>query len=183
MDEIRAHPDFSIPRQLFVGRARLISQIASDVESAAKGPLVISGEPGIGKTALVSELGARLSADVIHYCSRRQGSSIEPTAFSRSFSSQLASRLPGFTNCLANQLDPTINISVIQTVTDSPGSQISAVSIGNLAAQSWSAHQAFEQLVKAPLSAWCALNPTRRIVVIIDAIDEAHNSSISPNIF
>jgi WD40 repeat protein len=171
-----------LPETSFVGREKLISTIASSLTTSTHHLIVITGEPGIGKTALARELAHRLPAQAIQYCSRRRSSSIEPIAFSKSISSQLAVALDGFDRCLGNQIDLGIMISVKQSITNSPGSHVSALHIENLAMGSWSAYQAFDKLVKAPLREWCSINPTRTVVLIIDAVDEANISSLSPTI-
>jgi WD40 repeat protein len=166
----------------FVGRQRLISDITSHLRTTNRRFLTITGEPGIGKTALAQELAVRLPAHAVQYCLRRKSSSIDPIAFSKSISSQLATTLEGFEQFLVNQIAPNVTISVNQSITSSPGSRISAVHIENLALQSWSSYQAFDRLVKAPLRDWCAANLTRDVVVVVDAIDQAHNSGFSPSV-
>jgi Cdc6-like AAA superfamily ATPase len=80
----------------FVGRNKLTSKICERVLSGAEKRLIITGEPGIGKTALAKHLSDGIPTAASHYCSSRQNASIEPLAFVRSISSQLSKSLDGF---------------------------------------------------------------------------------------
>src|SRR4051794_5448179 len=80
----------------FVGREWLDREVAAFVRREAPyaervGPLLIIGEPGIGKTAYAGHL-VRTQPSIYYFCSALHPAWLEPRRFARSLGQQLATR-------------------------------------------------------------------------------------------
>src|SRR5262249_36572281 len=84
----------------FVGREWLFDRVNVWLAGARSEPaLLITGEPGIGKSAFIAELARRnLDGRVVayHFCTRENRRTLEPGAFVLNLATMLASRLPSF---------------------------------------------------------------------------------------
>ncbi len=150
--------DFSafleVKRQRFTGREWLFDEIDAWLRTGAEQALLITGDPGVGKSAVVAELvrrdpGGRVLA---HHCCRADTpTTLQPGTFVRSIAAMVADRLPDYAERLRSP-----------AVQDALGEGVAATDPG----------QAFEagvlrplQAVPAPAEAPCCL--------LVDALDEA----------
>lgn len=145
---------------------------------------IITGEPGIGKSAIAARLVQFSDGDVahppgcshlgkdflsaVHFCYASYDDWILPERFARSLSSQLAMRYPEFAKALASDL----NIKVDLHVGESLGTVI-GVQIVNYHAESPEA--VFDDLVRQPLKALCKekVSFAGLLVILVDGLDEA----------
>ena len=152
---------------------------------------LLTGEPGCGKSAIASRLVqvaqgtadmsarcASLQPDFLsafHFCSARAQTWINSHTFTRSLALQLADRYPVYAEALADLSgDEQIHIQVRQTTQQirDQGKQI-GVYIENLDVSRLSAEDAFVRTVREPLAVLAAQQPDARIVILVDALDEA----------
>lgn len=149
--------------------------------------MILTGDPGIGKTAIAAQL-TRFStgdetppADYIHirhnflsgfhFCSARNGGWISPESFTRSLSSQFSMRYPEFVRVLST--DPQIHIE--QHIEKNLGSAI-GMWIENYYAES--SEVLFNKLIRRPLHVLCKSGEVSApLVILIDGLDEALNYS------
>lgn len=142
-------------RKDFTGREWLFEEIdAWRLQSGAHRVLLVTGDPGVGKSAIVAELvHHNRNGQVIayHCCQSDTQATLEPWRFVRSVAAMLASRLPAY----ASQLDvPAVRDCLSEESTrNDPGS-------------------AFERGILAPLEALPAATDGVRYI-LIDALDEA----------
>lgn len=147
--------------------------------------MILTGDPGIGKTAIAAQL-TRFStgdetppADYVHiqrnflsgfhFCSARNGGWINPESFTRSLSSQLSMRYPEFARALST--DPQIKTHIEQHIEKNLGSAI-GMWIENYYAESSEA--LFNKLIRQPLVALCQNGEVSGpLVILIDGLDEA----------
>src|SRR5438046_1975043 len=80
----------------FVGREWLFRQV-DDLLTTGEGQyFVISGEPGIGKSAFALRLTQIKKVHAYHFCSALKGGTLDPISFAGSLSQQLTRSLPDF---------------------------------------------------------------------------------------
>lgn len=166
----------------FVGREWLIETIDQVIAGDTDRYIVIVGEAGIGKSALCARLIRLGRVAAYHFCLAREGGTLEPLAFARSLSAQLANSLPGFGEQLINQA-PMQKFDVTQEIGELHGGAVYGVYIDKFIVQTRSADHAFQVLVREPLRSWAATQPASvRVVVLTDALDEAARLDRHPNI-
>lgn len=177
----------------FVGREWVFAEIdrwLADLDAPRF--FIITGEPGIGKTAIAAQLTqfsddtvappsnlARLGSgflSAIHFCSAQRGSWISPDSFSRSLSTQLAARYPSF----AHALVPKAQISVSQSADTIQGTML-GVHITNYHAET--SETIFNDLVRGPLQVLCNQSDLSvPLTILVDGLDESLNYSGRTNI-
>ncbi len=150
---------------------------------------LLTGMPGSGKTAIAAHLVQfslgisppagcdRLAAGALsawHFCSARDTEWFDPRTFAGTLASQLAARYPLFRQALWQKRyeDRNITISSIQNVGQMTGGQMTGmnitVNVGNIPPL-----DAFSRVVREPLMALFAEEPTTCMVILVDALDEA----------
>ena len=130
---------------------------------------VITGEPGIGKTAIAARLTQVRKIAAYHFCIARQAETLDPLTWVRALAEQLA-RLHEFTHCLL--AEKGVQIEVKMEVQENRG-QIIGVQINHLTVEAPSATAAFNRAVLDPLRRLYVGGYQRQIVVLVDALDEA----------
>jgi hypothetical protein len=174
----------------FTGRGWVFEAINYWLEDAGGSPVfLLTGEPGSGKTAIASRLyqssrGMLPSDDLagltsgflsaVHFCSARERRWISPYIFSESLAGQLAGRYPAYAEALIEEgSSKQIHIEVDQQVGDVIDGQVAGVSIRNLAVSGVPGEDAFIRLVREPLEVLSRKAPFERVVILVDALDEA----------
>ncbi len=130
---------------------------------------VITGEPGIGKTAIAARLTQIRDVAAMHFCLARQADTIDPLKFARFLSHQLT-RLEGFAQGLLT--DSAINLHAQQHIGQVHGQAIN-VKIENLIVNARSATEAFTHTVVEPLRVLYGNGFAQLVVILVDALDEA----------
>ena len=142
-------------RRDFCGREWLFDDLGAWLTTSGnERALLITGDPGVGKSAIVAELVHRNRAGSVlayHCCQSDVGQTLQPRRFVRSVAAMIASRLPAYAAQLA---DPAIREAL---------SEISCRS---------DAGSAFEAGVLTPLHSLPAPAQGARYL-LIDALDEA----------
>jgi tetratricopeptide (TPR) repeat protein len=130
---------------------------------------VITGEPGIGKTALAARLTQLHDLAATHFCIAGQADTTDPLNFARSLSFQLTC-LEGFAQYITSE--QAVNISGQASAGQSSGPVI-GVNINTLIVQAPSATIAFNRVVADPLRQLYAAGFDQQVVILVDALDEA----------
>ena len=130
---------------------------------------VITGEPGIGKTAIAARMTQIRNLAAIHFCIARQADTIDPLNFTRSISHQL-SYIDSFAKGILE--DKGIQVDVHINVQKNYGPVI-GVQIENMIGESRSAIVAFNRIVVEPIKMLYAEGFNQQLVILIDALDEA----------
>ena len=159
---------------------------------------VISAEPGGGKTALSGRItllsrGAGAPTDppelaalpaaiaAHHFCFAQDAGWIDPLAFSRSISAQLASAYPEFERALRERPEEHgLTINAQQNIF---GSVSGEAKVADVTLQLASAHGAFTLEVRQPLVRMYEAGFDRDIFILVDALDEAEKSDGPATIF
>jgi hypothetical protein len=156
--------------------------------AATDGPrfLLITGEPGSGKTAIAARLvqfsrggvpapntclefrSGFLTAS--HFCAAKAGDWIDPSSFARSISLQLAGHYPEFAQALINVDDRSVNIQVVQNVTNS-GAVTGVILDLNLTGMNPQA--SFNAVVAKPIAELFQSGFDSPITILVDGLDEA----------
>lgn len=180
----------------FAGRTWLLDKVLTWAEAAGDRFLVISGEPGSGKTALSAWLlgagplpddpAARQKLEQIrqvwgaaHFCVARTGS-LDPSTFAESLARQLSHHAPDFAEAVIAHNDPTVQLQLQQEVRQNWGTVV-GVNIENFVV-STNPRDAYNRLVRQPLQLLAARKPGLRLFILVDALDEALTYG-EPNVF
>jgi len=130
----------------FTGRQWLLDAVGEWMENDSSRVFFITGEPGIGKSAVMATLTCTFSRRIgaHHFCVDGLQDSLNPTRFVHSLAAQLARHLTGYRNALA-----TVDFDALPQ--DDPSSL-------------------FRRLIVDP----CNKKPPEQVaVILIDALDEA----------
>jgi hypothetical protein len=168
----------------FVGRGWIWDQLDSFLKSKELRYFLIEGKPGTGKSALAAHLvkTQEIQIHAYHFCSSREGGTLDPTAFVSSLSRQLVNSIPGFGEKIVEQ-PPVQKIDVSQDIEKIEGGQVYGVYIDKFIVQTPSADAAFQFLVREPLNSWAKdSSEDDRVVILVDALDEAARLDRTPNI-
>lgn len=140
-------------RRVFCGRQWLFDEINDWLAVAGERALLITGDPGVGKSAIVAELVHRNRDGQVlayHCCQRDTEETLQPGRFVRSLAAMIASRLDAYAAMLD---DPAMKETLsISNCASSPGS-------------------AFQAGVLSPLHALPS-PPRETRYILIDALDE-----------
>ncbi|MEZ4730266.1 MAG: hypothetical protein R3E79_24310 [Caldilineaceae bacterium] len=154
----------------FTGRAWLFAEIEQwCADPTAPNVLLLTGEPGIGKTAIAARLTQIRQVDAVHFCIARQAETIEPLRFTRGLAEQLA-RIEGFAQELL--AEHGMKLTIRQEVGVNQG-QVIGVQIGALMLEARSATVAFARTVLTPLRRLYEEGYAQPLLVVVDALDEA----------
>jgi hypothetical protein len=171
----------------FAGRGWVLDEIARWLRSPSPGSryFLITGAPGSGKTYLSSRIAAlsaateentgagELSAgflSAVHFCSSREALWINPFAFCRSISEQLARRYQEYASAMVKSAAGDIHIDIKQTVGEGEAIGIETLEIH---AGPSSPEDVFWQICRVPLEALCAARPSKQFLILVDGVDEA----------
>lgn len=154
----------------FIGR-EWVFQAVNDwlADSDAPRYFIVTGEPGIGKTAIAARLTQLHELAAVHFCVTRQADTLDPLNFARSISHQLA-HLDGFARYLLEEA--AIHVEASIAVQKNYG-QILGVRIERLITASAMGSVAFIRTVVAPLKQLYADGFEQQLVILVDALDEA----------
>ena len=155
----------------FTGRGWLFDDIDSWLRNPGPRILLVTGEPGVGKSAVAARL-VQSRDDVVahHFCVAGRASTVTPKTVLRSLAAQLSGSLPGYGLALANSINPSrLSIQVRIDAETMTGGEIAGVVINHL--HTSDPEEEFETLLRAPLSNMPPLD--RPAVLVIDSLDEA----------
>ena len=154
----------------FVGREWLFAEIDEWLANPdAPRYFVITGEPGIGKTAIAARLAQIRDLAACHFCIARQADTVDPLNFARSLSHQVTC-IDGFARGILE--DQGVHVDVHINAQEKYG-QIIGVQIENLLVEAPSAAIAFNRAVLDPLRRLHADGFDRQLVILVNALDEA----------
>jgi energy-coupling factor transporter ATP-binding protein EcfA2 len=172
----------------FVGREWVLDRISAWIDKESVRYLLITGEPGAGKTALAAWLagagpeptdaraGARLARcrrgwDAVHFCvARGQRGTVEPGQFARLLAEQLASRHEAFAVAAIDRIAPEVHIRM--EARENWGTII-GLKIGRFIISERDAQDVYNRVVREPLQELAAQQPDVTICILVDALDEA----------
>ncbi len=158
---------------------------------------LLIGEPGSGKTAISARLSQFTEGSVsppaglaylhsnflsaFHFCSARDSRWINPRVFAESLALQLAERYPVYAKALAEKSgERSIRIEVQQRIEQGQGV---GVLINKLDVSGATPEESFDRVVREPLEALVAEELDGQVIILVDALDEALSSTITPTIF
>ena len=170
----------------FSGRTWVFERIDQWLANSQSRYLLLTGEPGSGKTAIAARLAQFSQGSVdpsvhagelkpdflaaVHFCAATTAMWVDPTSFTRSVSLQLAGQYPEFKNALVESGDRSVNIQVTQTFHQ--GQNVTGVSL-ELSFGSLNPQAAFNAAVVTPLAALYRSGFNKPVTILVDALDEA----------
>ena len=164
----------------FVGRRWLFEVVDKWVQGSGERLLLISGGPGIGKSAFAARLTqTRRDVKAFHFCVAGRGGTLNPIAIVRSICAQLCDNVAGFQTALLVTAAPNYAISGTANVGKMSGGQAVGVVIQSLEA-GVNADDVLQTCLRAPLQRMQP--PTEPIVILIDALDESLGYQAKPNL-
>jgi hypothetical protein len=171
----------------FTGRVWALDQVAEWLDGGAERFLLLTGEPGSGKSALAAWLAGtgdppenvaaksrlqqvRASWHAAHFCvADQQRGSVNPIRFAQSLASQLADRHEEYARAALERIAPEIRIE--QQAREVWGTVIGA-QIGKLIVTS-NPEDVYNRAVREPLEELASKRPDLRVNILVDALDEA----------
>jgi hypothetical protein len=159
----------------FVGREWVFAEIDRWLADPEGPPFfLITGEPGIGKSAIAARLTQVRDLAAYHFCIARQAPTTDARTFVRSLSLQLAQYCQPFARALAQVGNAQISIQVSQTVNHiASGGEVNGVVIQNLDLGQTGVREAFVLTILEPLWAVGSSGWQQPLVIVVDALDEA----------
>ncbi len=179
--------------QDFTGREWVFQKISAWLENdGGSRCFLLTGGPGSGKTALAARLVQMSLGEVpaeefpalgngglayFHFCRALMDTTLNPQRFVENLSMALAERFQPFRVALQQVVERSSNTSIQATVTQNvssveSGAQVTGVRIqvriGDMPARS-----SFDLLIRRPLQMIFADGFNRRIVILVDSLDEA----------
>ncbi len=180
----------------FVGRGWVLGEVENWRVQRPERYLLITGEPGSGKTALAAWLAglgpppddgtqAAILADLrqrwgaAHFCVSRGQGTVDPNAFTLSLVKQLSQRYLVFAEAAIDRFTPQIDIS--QVVQENRGTIVGTHVERLIVSGERKAADLYQRAVREPLQALAEMQPDLAILILIDALDEAVTAD-EPNI-
>jgi WD40 repeat protein len=137
--------DISRMTKDFTGRKWLFDEFDYWLKQSASKVLVITGDPGIGKSAIMAQLASRHpQVMAFHFCISSLADSLNPDVFVKSVASQLATQIKEY-----NEAIKQLNFE-----------QLTRLDSGSL----------FRRLIADPLK---SINLDEQVVILVDALDES----------
>ncbi|HUC85436.1 MAG TPA: AAA family ATPase, partial [Candidatus Acidoferrales bacterium] len=165
----------------FTGRAWLFQRLAELMDQETGRLILLTGEPGIGKSALAARLvGVRQDVAAHHFCFARRVATITPGTVIHSLASQLCASLPDFQAALLKSIKPwqvELNVNIHLQHAE-PGAITTGVNIHNIPVTN--PDEELELLLRAPLAAMTS--PRQTWIIVIDALDEALGYQGTPHL-
>ena len=161
----------------FIGREWLFEELNQWLTESDQRYFIITGEPGIGKSAIAAQLARTYNPAASHFCIGRQTETIDPRTFAHCISQQLQQRLDGFGKCIAEDIN--IRVDGQANVQENNG-QAFGVFIGSLNASS--AQVVFTHSVINPLKKLYNQGFEKQLVILVDSLDEARQHTGQENI-
>jgi WD40 repeat protein len=146
---------------------------------------VITGKPGTGKSAIAhrlkndaaSEPWALVGGAVVatHFCQPTDDRTLEPVRFVENLARQLTSAAPaiGATLLAASNRQPIELHAAVSIQEAEPGSEVSALRIGELRIGGHSGRSAFDRVIRRPLEQAAPGSLPSAMVAVIDGLDHA----------
>ena len=128
---------------------------------------IVIGEPGIGKSAIATQLSKIRKLAASHFCIARQADTIDSLGFAYSIAQQLC-KLPEYAQHILEEQNIHIDIYVQENY-----GQIIGAQIANLVNRSSSGMLAFNRTVVEPLKALHLSGYKQQLLVLVDGLDEA----------
>lgn len=172
----------------FVGRDWVVDQVFDWLENGTEQVFLLTGEPGSGKTAVAAWLAGagpapqdshmadkleriRLAWSAGHFCiGKTHGESINPNRFASALAQQLSDHIPGYATAVVRAIDPEFNIH--QDVTQNWG-EVIGIKTNTLIINGRHPEDIYDLAVRRPLESLLAAQPSLRICIIVDSLDEA----------
>jgi hypothetical protein len=168
----------------FTGRSHVLSKIDDWLQQKDQRFFVLSGEPGVGKSAIAAHLiQTRTDIFAHHFCQLGVEETVNPSRVLRSLAAQLDRAFPYYSEALFNTIKPTlsgearINIGKIEDLEDEIQSTVKQFKINNV--NSSDIANELDILIRAPLAALPDLykkyekNPPELAIILIDGLDIA----------
>ncbi|MCP4544677.1 MAG: ATP-binding protein [Chloroflexi bacterium] len=156
----------------FTGREWIFDEIDNWLKHEDKRFFILTGEPGVGKSAIAAQLTQVRPDDIAayHFCIAGRNSTVRPNTALRSLAAQLGDTLPGYGEALANTIKPLyLSVQVNIDVETMTGGEITGVVINHLHASD--PKEELDILLCAPLAELSA--PPAPMLILVDSLDEA----------
>jgi hypothetical protein len=172
----------------FVGRTWVSDQVLEWLDRGTERYFLLTGKPGSGKTALAAWLAGagpapqnaesrdrlarvRSTWSAGHFCvGRTQGETINPSRFASALAQQLSDRFSSYATAAVSAIDPEYNIH--QDVKQNWG-EVIGIKTNTLIINGRHPEEVYDLAIRRPLEFFLSSQPSLRICILVDALDEA----------
>ncbi|MEG3918530.1 hypothetical protein QUA07_05195 [Microcoleus sp. T3_A4] len=166
----------------FTGREWVFEEIDRWVQQDNERFFILTGEPGVGKSAIAAQL-VKTHKEIIaayHFCIAGRSGTIEPNNVLLSLAAQLIDFFPDYAEALVNTIKPLkLSVNVEITIENLKNSQVRGVVIENLHTQN--PQEALNVVLRRSLAA-LPNPPQQSKIILIDSLDEAVTFSDRDNL-
>jgi len=150
----------------FTGRKWLFKKIDDFLNQSEKQTLIITGEPGIGKSAISAKLIELYDVSAYHFFDALSLITLSPSKFIENLYFQLCKSIPGFSEAIVDQL---LQININQNIEQNYGYAAAVIikefNIDNIIDK-------YSKLIVEPIKSLDTKNKTsNKILIIIDGLD------------
>ena len=175
LSETDFSPEISRLTKDFVGRQWVFDDLDCWLKKAEGRFFILTGEPGVGKSAIAAELIQRRRTHqdlaAFHFCMAGSIGTIEPDNVLLSIAAQLIQFFPDYAEALVNTIKPLhLSVDVKINIEKIKDSVVQGVVIENLHTQH--PKKSFDIVLRQALSA-LPNPPEKPVFILIDSLDEA----------
>jgi WD40 repeat protein len=155
----------------FTGRAWILEEIRDWFYNRDEKHFLLTGEPGIGKSALSASIIKQGALPIIpHFCLANRAETISPSRFLRSIAAQISKLVPDYNAILANTINPVhLSINIEINIANMQGGQATGVIINHLKVAD--PVEEYNILIDTPVKK--LPHSTSSIMFVVDGLDEA----------
>lgn len=180
-------PDLEKLTKNFTGKQWVFDEIDHWLKESEEQFFILTGEPGVGKSAIAARL-IQIRSDVFayHFCRIGRVETLEPERFLVSLAAQLGKKLPHYNEALSNTVEDSKQVNV--NIQDNSVIDKNSLQINSKKLEGSNLINELDILIRKPLTLLPRIYqekgelPPNSAIIIVDALDEALSTTGQVNI-